>query len=188
MFGPVGFNMVQLKVECLPGRQPGGPGPQAGGMSSMFKPTDGACHMSGILRAEYFALRARIQDTVNVGSLPPPLPCYDARGRNLAMPAPQKFHWWYDHNIDWMLLNPNGSMKDCALHLGRSYAYLTLIVNSDLFKQRLAERRKDVNERLSNAVEFRAKSAATKSLELLLSRMEERPEQFKNKELLDVAE
>jgi phosphate starvation-inducible protein PhoH len=39
--------------------------------------------------------------------------------------------------LDWLILNPNKSQGDCARELGYTEAWLSVVINSDLFQARL---------------------------------------------------
>lgn len=61
---------------------------------------------------------------------------------------PQKAMYWYDSIIDDFFANPGTTIKECAARLGRSPVTISLIVRSDLFKARYAQRRDCFNEEL----------------------------------------
>jgi len=50
----------------------------------------------------------------------------------------QDLSYRHEAILDWMLLNPDKSQNDCARALGYSVAWLSVVVNSDLFQARLA--------------------------------------------------
>lgn len=43
--------------------------------------------------------------------------------------------------MDWLLANPREKLSECAAHFGVSQAWLSTVINSDLFKARMADRR-----------------------------------------------
>jgi hypothetical protein len=57
--------------------------------------------------------------------------------------GPQKWSWWYDGIIDWMIAHPGGKLKDCAADLNRSPNTISYVVNCDAFRDRLAQRREE---------------------------------------------
>jgi len=99
----------------------------------------------------------------------------------------KKYAYWYDNIIEWMLANPSGSLKDCAAALGKSPQTLYLVTNSDVFKLRYEERRKNHFEGLSQGILLRAARVAEKSLALIETRLEDAPEKISTKQLLDTA-
>lgn len=48
--------------------------------------------------------------------------------------------------LNWMLLNPEQPLYRCAQEFGVTQAWLSVVINSDLFQQRLAERQDGVFE------------------------------------------
>jgi hypothetical protein len=51
--------------------------------------------------------------------------------------------WYYDAIIDWMIANPGRPLRECAAHVGRTPTTLSIIINSDMFKAALAQRKAD---------------------------------------------
>src|SRR3972149_9250915 len=58
-----------------------------------------------------------------------------------------RMRWWYDSIADWMISHPDQPMYECARALHKSPTTISLIVNSDVFKHYLAERRRHFAER-----------------------------------------
>lgn len=106
----------------------------------------------------------------------------------MTLAPPQTHRWWHEHIIDWLLAHPEGSYKQCAISLGRSYAYICMVVGSDLFQQKLKERRLALNGRLDDSIVQRTKQAANKSLELLLDRIAKDPDKVTTNQALAIAE
>lgn len=100
---------------------------------------------------------------------------------------PRKYAYWYDTIIEWMLANPQGSMKDCAAALGKTPQTLYLVTNSDVFKLRYEERRKAHFDGLSQGILLRTARVAEKSLAILEDRLEKNPEALSTKAILDTA-
>lgn len=98
----------------------------------------------------------------------------------------QKYAYWYDSIIEWLLANPSGSVADCARALGRTPQTLYLVTNSDIFKTRYEQRRKEHFSTLSDSILLRTTRVAAKSLEILEERMETMPEKITTKQILDV--
>lgn len=73
---------------------------------------------------------------------------YPVTSRNGRM----RFRFWYDAIIDWMLLNSDKPLKQCAKDLGRSEDTIYTITSSDIFKARYAQRRQEFNERLQEQI------------------------------------
>src|SRR5262245_9032406 len=64
----------------------------------------------------------------------------------------RRFAWWYDHLVDWMLCNPGATYKDIGRAFNRSPGTVSLILSSDLFRARYAQRKAEHNRRLSDAI------------------------------------
>lgn len=99
----------------------------------------------------------------------------------------QKYAYWYDSIIEWLLANPSGSVKDCAKALGRTPQTLYLVINSDIFKTRYEQRRKEHFDALSDNIQLSITRVAAKSMALLEKRIDESPEKITTKQVLDVS-
>lgn len=77
------------------------------------------------------------------------------------------FRWWYDAIIDWRLANPGRPEYECAHAFGVSANYLSLIVNSDMFKARWEQRRRDHSEQLGASVQQKLLGTLDASLDLI---------------------
>ncbi len=89
---------------------------------------------------------------------------------------PQKYMYWYDSIIDDMFSHPGESLKSTALRLGRSPNMIYLIVNSDLFKARYAQRRDRFNEDLDHRLIGKLASVAEKAIDFTLEAMDKKRE------------
>lgn len=111
-----------------------------------------------------------------------------------AAPAPMvrgsraKFRFWYDNIIDWMLVNPQGTIKECAEALGRKPDTLYAITGSDLFKARLADRRADYNVRLADSLAAASSGVALSALSVIQDRISNNPEKIPTGLLSDIAD
>lgn len=101
---------------------------------------------------------------------------------------PQKFMWWYDAIIDWMLSNPDKPLSACATELNRHPEYIRILVRSDIFQTRYQERRAETNSRMSIAIADRASRVGIKALDIMLERMEEHPERIPIDALVSMAD
>ncbi|NIS77767.1 MAG: hypothetical protein GTO00_09175 [Deltaproteobacteria bacterium] len=52
-----------------------------------------------------------------------------------------KVGWWHEAIVDWMLENPDGKLGECAAHFGRTQGWISVIINSDAFKELLEQRK-----------------------------------------------
>jgi hypothetical protein len=78
---------------------------------------------------------------------------------------------WHENLIDWLIMNPHTSRKDCAAYFDISYTWLSMVINSDLFKERLAARQERQADLVSRTVIGQAQAVAEQSLELLSDRL-----------------
>jgi hypothetical protein len=85
-----------------------------------------------------------------------------------------RWRWWYESIIDWMIANPHGDIKDCAVSLGKHPQTISLITKTDLFKEHFARRRAEWRERHDFAIISKTTKVAEQSLDLLLDRMEKK--------------
>jgi hypothetical protein len=90
-----------------------------------------------------------------------------AEGRRKA-PKRTRMLWYYDAIIDWMIANPSGRLSECAAHIGRTQATLSVIINSDMFKAALAERRAQFVQRHDLSLIEKTTKVANASLDALL--------------------
>lgn len=89
----------------------------------------------------------------------------------MAMNQVKKVSYWHESIVDWELQNPDKSMGDCALYFNVTEAWLSVIRNSDIFKEYSALRRGEHNENVSMSVIDRAEAVADVSLEVLEERI-----------------
>lgn len=105
----------------------------------------------------------------------------------MATYTPTKLRWWYPAIADWMLRNPGGDMVKCAKDLDRSVGGLRMITSSDMFKEYYAQRRREWQEAHDFAILSRVNQVATKSLDLVLDKMERKGDQVPMNVAKDIA-
>lgn len=86
---------------------------------------------------------------------------------------PRKMTWWYESIIDWMILNPEQSLKDCAYAFEVTPTWIYTLVNSDIFKERLAERREAHSNAISLGVVEKANALADMALDAAIEKFHE---------------
>lgn len=89
-------------------------------------------------------------------------------------PYNKRFNWWYAAIADWMLRNPGGTLPECAASLGRAVNTISMIKNSDMFKEYYAKRRREWEERHDYALRDRLTKVATLGLDIMLDTMEKK--------------
>ena len=90
------------------------------------------------------------------------------------MPAIAKIRYTHDAVIDMIIANPAVSQNDLAAEFGFSVSWMSIIINSDAFQNRLAERKAIlVDPRLAASIEDRLDVLAKRSLDKLLDRIDQ---------------
>jgi len=105
---------------------------------------------------------------------PPAVPAVAAveTSKPMAMNQVKKVSYWHESIVDWELQNPDKSMGDCALHFNVTEPWLSVIRNSDIFREYAALRRGEHNSNVSMSVIDRAEAVAGVSLEVLEERIQ----------------
>lgn len=92
--------------------------------------------------------------------------------------SPTSWRPWYVSISDWMIRNPGGDLADCARDLGRHAVTIRYIVNSDMFREFHAQRRQEWREHHDFAIVSRMTKVATKSLDVLLEKMDKQADKI----------
>jgi hypothetical protein len=80
----------------------------------------------------------------------------------------------HDQIIDFLIANPGASQGEVARHFGYTQPWMSVIFNSEAFRERLAERREAiVDPFLRTTLEDRMKSVLDLSLEVLQEKLRE---------------
>jgi hypothetical protein len=91
--------------------------------------------------------------------------------------------WWHEAIIDDMLQYPRSSMKERSVRLKYSVDYLSLVMNTDMFRAFYEERRAAFNARLSDSIQQKTGEAANKALDLVLETLEKKRDKIPFAEL-----
>ena len=95
---------------------------------------------------------------------------------------------WHEHIIDLMIANPMWGVTDIAKEIGYSITWVSIMLNSDAFKERLTERKAEiVNPLLTATVKDRLTAVGNKALDRMLDRLETRHLAIKDKDLIEMA-
>ncbi len=97
---------------------------------------------------------------------------YPQRQHSPSYPTLRKLSWWHESIIDWMLLRPEGRLGDCAREFDVTQSWLSIIVNSDLFRARLAIRRAELAGEIGATVIDRLSGIAGQALESIAEKIE----------------
>lgn len=85
-----------------------------------------------------------------------------------------KMLWYYTAIIDWMVANPGRPLKECAAHINRTPVTLSIIINSDMFKAALAQRKSDFQVQHDVGLIHKTVQVANASLDALLTVLEKK--------------
>lgn len=99
----------------------------------------------------------------------------------------KKINWWHDAIINWMLAFPDKQLVDCARNFNVSRAWLSVIINSDVFKAELQSRQQDLGTIVDQDILTKLTSVAEGSLEELDRRISNDGASIPTKDLNNVA-
>lgn len=86
----------------------------------------------------------------------------------------QDLSWWHYAILDWMVANPHKELQDAALFFDVSQGWLSQVINSDAFQDRLGERREAVASAVNLKTVDRLNCVADEALDLLSKHMREK--------------
>lgn len=98
----------------------------------------------------------------------------------------KKVSWWHESIVDWTLANPSRSLTECAAYFGVTLSYLSVLRNSDAFRDYEARRREEHNAEVSKSIVDKVEDVASVSLEVLKERIEEERSYIGLKTVTDV--
>jgi len=91
-------------------------------------------------------------------------------------PGPAKLRYTHEDCVDFIIANPGVSQGELAIRYGYSQSWMSLVVNSDAFKARLAARRRElVDPTLEITLNERFVALTTRSLEVLQEKLSRDP-------------
>lgn len=97
-----------------------------------------------------------------------------------------RWRWWYPAIADWMIRNPDGKMVDCARELGKHVNTISMIVNTDLYKDYLAKRRQEWQQTHDHALQAKLTKVAGSALDILHDVLEKKRDQVPIGQLKDI--
>ncbi len=84
-----------------------------------------------------------------------------------------KVNYTHDAMIDMLISNPRITQGELAAHFGYRQAWVSMVMSSDAFRERLAQRREElVDPSLRLGLEERFRAMTTRSLEVLQEKLE----------------
>lgn len=84
----------------------------------------------------------------------------------------KKISWWHERLADWMVTNPDKTMKDAAVYFNCSAGWLSVLKNSDTFKAYWAGRSADASEKILGDIVAKTGAVAEMALDKLLVKLE----------------
>lgn len=85
---------------------------------------------------------------------------------------PQKMNWWYSSILNWMVANPEKRLADCARELKVSQSWLSVIINTDMFRAELAARQKELGSAVTVELKDKIAGVAHMALDAQLAELE----------------
>lgn len=86
----------------------------------------------------------------------------------------------HEQILNWLLLNPHKSMRECADTFGYTQSWLSTLVRSDLFQAALAEKQKELSSRVASNVT----NKLTGVVDVALDKLAEHVEKSENPDFL----
>ena len=111
----------------------------------------------------------------------------EPRPRKAAYFGPQSWQPWYISIFDWMVQHPDGDAIDCAKALNRHPATIRYVINSDMFREFHAQRKARWREAHDFAIMLRITQVATKSLDVLLDKLEKQADKIPTNLVTEIA-
>lgn len=99
-----------------------------------------------------------------------------------------RMRWWYESIADWMISHPDRPLYECAAALSKSTSTISLIINSDVFKHYLLERRRSFREQHDATIIHKTTAIAEKALDLQLEVLETRRQGVPLSQLIQIGE
>lgn len=100
----------------------------------------------------------------------------------------KKMLWYYTAIIDWMIANPGRPLSECAAHVGKAQSTLSIIINSDMFKAALAQRKAEFQARHDFGLIEKTTRIANAGLDAILMTLENKKDKVPLQELNTVTE
>lgn len=79
----------------------------------------------------------------------------------------------HDQIINWMLVNPDKSLRQCADTFGYTQPWLSTLIHSDIFQAELRRRQIEVHARVAQSIPERLHTVANIALEKLADKVSE---------------
>lgn len=74
--------------------------------------------------------------------------------------------------MNWLVLNPERSLRECADHFGYTQSWVSQIIHSDIFQHALKEKQLAIGLRVADSIPARLRKAADVALDKLATHLE----------------
>jgi hypothetical protein len=85
----------------------------------------------------------------------------------------KKMNWWHEAIFEWILENPEKKLGDAAKFFKVQQSWLSVVINSDVFQERLRARRDEHFSNVSRNTVERMQGLTDLSLDILEERLED---------------
>lgn len=99
-----------------------------------------------------------------------------------------RWRWWYSAISDAMLANPSASQQEIAKSLGKNANTVSMIVNTDLFRDYHAQRKQEFQGASDFMLSNKLTKVAEKGLDLLLDVMAKKGDQVPLSQLVAITD
>lgn len=100
----------------------------------------------------------------------------------------KRVRYTHDAMIDEILMNPSVSQGDLAKQFGFSQTWMSIVINSDAFQERLAERKGQLTDpTVIASINERLDAIAKRSLDKIMERLDSPTANLKTMELVAIA-
>ena len=89
------------------------------------------------------------------------------------MPEIAKISFSHEAIINWLVLNPEKQLRDCAAYFGYTQAWLSTIIHSDIFQAKLRARQDEVFGEIVEGIPEKLRALADVSIEKLTQQVEQ---------------
>lgn len=86
---------------------------------------------------------------------------------------------WHDQLIDYVMAHPTASLKEISVAFGgKNIAYLSVVMNTDMFKQRLEQRRAAFTRGLDASIQHKLLTTLDLTLDVVREQIEQKRTQI----------
>lgn len=96
--------------------------------------------------------------------------------------------WYHDSIMDWMIANPDKSLKELAQFIGKSPTTVSMIINSDMFKAAFAKRREEYRLCHDLGIIQKQTRIAHASMDAILTTLEKKRDTIPIQELREISD